>query len=45
VPGCDSIACELDIFIDVVRPLIPAVDWDVECKSDVENNILTFFSE
>ncbi|KAL4120516.1 hypothetical protein QTP88_013189 [Uroleucon formosanum] len=22
VPGCDSVACELDIFIDVLRPLI-----------------------
>lgn len=42
VPGCDSIACELDIFIDVLRPLI-SVDWDVECKSNEENNILTFF--
>eukprot|EP00102_Acyrthosiphon_pisum_P024233 XP_016661443.1 PREDICTED: prostatic acid phosphatase-like isoform X1 [Acyrthosiphon pisum] len=43
VPGCDSVACELDIFIDVLRPLI-SVDWDVECKSDVENHILTFFN-
>ncbi|CAH1732158.1 prostatic acid phosphatase isoform X1 [Aphis gossypii] len=41
VPGCDSIACDLDQFIDVVNPIL-LTDWYKECNTSDENNLLTY---
>ncbi|VVC34466.1 Histidine phosphatase superfamily,Histidine phosphatase superfamily, clade-2,Histidine acid [Cinara cedri] len=37
LPGCDSVACELDQFIDIIRPVL-VTDWVAECNNDNENN-------
>lgn len=42
IPGCDSIACDLDQFIDILKP-ISLSDWYEECHKDYENNALTYF--
>ncbi|XP_025418525.1 lysosomal acid phosphatase-like isoform X2 [Sipha flava] len=45
VPGCDSVACDLDQLTEVLIPFIPN-DWDTECKINVKNNtseLLIFF--
>lgn len=44
VPGCDAVACELDTFIHVLKP-ITSVDWDAECKSVAKNNVLEILGE
>lgn len=43
VPGCNSVACDLDQFIDIVKPIL-VTDWYEECHKDVENNWLIYAS-
>lgn len=44
VPGCDSVACELDKFTDVLKPMF-TVNWYNECKANVKNNFLELLSK
>lgn len=41
VPGCDSIACDLDQFINIVKPIM-LTNWYEECHKDVGNNLLIY---
>ncbi|XP_025425537.1 prostatic acid phosphatase-like isoform X2 [Sipha flava] len=43
VPGCDSVACDLDQFISVVKPLL-VTNWYEECQKDPENNFFIYIS-
>lgn len=42
VPGCDSVACDLDQFIDVVNPIL-LTDWYTECHNDSQRNLFIYF--
>jgi lysosomal acid phosphatase len=44
VPGCDSVACDLDQFISVVKPLL-VTNWYEECQKDPENNFFIYISK
>jgi len=44
VPGCDSIDCDLDQFINVVKPIL-LIDWYKECHQDIDNILLIYFGE
>lgn len=37
VPGCDSIDCDLDQFINVVKPIL-LTDWNKECLLQDEHS-------
>jgi len=41
VPGCDSVACDLDQFIDIVKPIL-VTDWYKECHKDDEILLIYF---
>lgn len=42
VPGCNSEACDLDQFIDVVKPIL-LTDWYTECHNDSQINLLIYY--
>lgn len=42
VPGCDFIACNLDQFIDVVKPIL-LKNWYDECYEHNKDNLLIYF--
>lgn len=44
VPGCDSVACDLNQFINVVKPLL-LNNWYEECHKDTENNFFIYISK
>lgn len=43
IPGCDSVACDLDQFNNIVKPILLA-NWYEECHK-VVNNWLIHFSK
>ncbi|XP_050438376.1 prostatic acid phosphatase-like isoform X2 [Adelges cooleyi] len=42
IPGCDSVACELDQFIDVVKPNF-IDNWHEECHKEITSNKRLWF--
>lgn len=44
IPGCDSLACDWDQFVKVVKPLL-VTNWYEECHNMSEKNYMTYFGK